>query len=241
MIDIGGGSTELIVGSGVRDRLPRLAAGRRRPPQRAPHLLRPADRRSSWRRWPTDVRGLIEAAVAGQPAARGRGRDRRRRHPDLAGGGRDGAGALRPGPGPRPPILSLPRDPAHALAPRLGPLAERVEIAGLHPDRAPTIVAGVVILIEAMRAFGLDQIEASEHDILYGAALAAPQPSSSPSTATRRSSSSSNSATPRRCSSWWRSSSSRRRGWPSGSCGGGGEQGESCGGGRANGDGRPGP
>jgi hypothetical protein len=30
-----------------------------------------------------------------------------------------------------------------------------------------------VILIETMRAFGLEQIEASEHDILYGTALAA--------------------------------------------------------------------
>ena len=37
------------------------------------------------------------------------------------------------------------------------PLAERVEIPGLHPDRAPTIVAGVVILIETMRAFGLER------------------------------------------------------------------------------------
>ena len=43
----------------------------------------------------------------------------------------------------------------------------------MHPDRAPTIVAGVVILVEAMRAFGLDQIEVSEHDILYGTAIAA--------------------------------------------------------------------
>jgi exopolyphosphatase/guanosine-5'-triphosphate,3'-diphosphate pyrophosphatase len=50
-------------------------------------------------------------------------------------------------------------------------LAERVEIPGLHPDRAPTIVAGVVILVEAMRAFELDRIAVSEHDILYGAAI----------------------------------------------------------------------
>jgi hypothetical protein len=28
-----------------------------------------------------------------------------------------------------------------------------------------------VILIQVMRAFGLNQIEASEHDILWGAAL----------------------------------------------------------------------
>ena len=53
------------------------------------------------------------------------------------------------------------------------PLAERVEIPGLHPDRAPTIVAGVVILIETMRAFELKEIAVSEHDILYGTALAA--------------------------------------------------------------------
>jgi len=53
------------------------------------------------------------------------------------------------------------------------PLAERLEVTGLHPGRAPTIVAGVVILIQVMRAFGLREIEVSEHDILYGAALEA--------------------------------------------------------------------
>jgi exopolyphosphatase/guanosine-5'-triphosphate,3'-diphosphate pyrophosphatase len=51
------------------------------------------------------------------------------------------------------------------------PLAERAAIPGLHPDRAPTIIAGTVILSEAMRAFGLDRVQASEHDILYGMAL----------------------------------------------------------------------
>ncbi len=52
-------------------------------------------------------------------------------------------------------------------------LEQRSLTAGLHPDRAPTIVAGVVILIEAMRAFGLDRVTVSEHDILYGTAIAA--------------------------------------------------------------------
>jgi exopolyphosphatase / guanosine-5'-triphosphate,3'-diphosphate pyrophosphatase len=52
-------------------------------------------------------------------------------------------------------------------------LEERLNVLGLHPGRAPTIVAGVVILIQAMRAFGLQEIEVSEHDILYGAALVA--------------------------------------------------------------------
>jgi len=48
---------------------------------------------------------------------------------------------------------------------------ERREVVGLHPDRAPTIVAGVILMIETMRAFGLEEIEVSEHDILRGAAL----------------------------------------------------------------------
>jgi len=51
------------------------------------------------------------------------------------------------------------------------PLAERREVAGLHPDRAPTAVAGAVILTTILEAFGLDRFEASEHDILRGEAL----------------------------------------------------------------------
>jgi len=50
---------------------------------------------------------------------------------------------------------------------------ERRRVPGLHPDRAPTIVAGAVILVESMRAFGLNAMETSEADILHGAALAA--------------------------------------------------------------------
>jgi exopolyphosphatase/guanosine-5'-triphosphate,3'-diphosphate pyrophosphatase len=49
--------------------------------------------------------------------------------------------------------------------------AERRNVTGLHPDRAPTIVAGMILLSEAMRSFGLEEIEVSEHDILYGGAL----------------------------------------------------------------------
>jgi exopolyphosphatase/guanosine-5'-triphosphate,3'-diphosphate pyrophosphatase len=48
---------------------------------------------------------------------------------------------------------------------------ERREVVGLHPDRAPAIVAGIAMLIEVLRAFGLDEVEVSEHDILRGAAL----------------------------------------------------------------------
>jgi exopolyphosphatase/guanosine-5'-triphosphate,3'-diphosphate pyrophosphatase len=59
------------------------------------------------------------------------------------------------------------------LLARLADMSEehRRQIVGLHPDRAPTIVAGMILLSEAMRAFELDQVEVSEHDILYGAAL----------------------------------------------------------------------
>lgn len=51
-------------------------------------------------------------------------------------------------------------------------LAQRRQVPGLHPQRAATILPGIVILRETMALFGLDAIEVSEHDILYGAAIA---------------------------------------------------------------------
>jgi exopolyphosphatase / guanosine-5'-triphosphate,3'-diphosphate pyrophosphatase len=48
---------------------------------------------------------------------------------------------------------------------------ERRRTPGLDPNRAPTIVAGAAMLAEGIRAFGLDAIEVSEHDILRGTAL----------------------------------------------------------------------
>ena len=59
------------------------------------------------------------------------------------------------------------------LLARLAAMTEerRRHVPGLHPDRAPTIVAGVAMLIEAMRTLGLEEVEVSEHDILRGAAL----------------------------------------------------------------------
>ena len=51
------------------------------------------------------------------------------------------------------------------------PLAERRDVKGLDPARAPTIVAGTVVLLEVLGAFGLDAFEASERDILWGVAL----------------------------------------------------------------------
>jgi exopolyphosphatase/guanosine-5'-triphosphate,3'-diphosphate pyrophosphatase len=49
--------------------------------------------------------------------------------------------------------------------------AQRREVVGLHPDRAPTIVAGMILLAEAMKAFDLTEVEVSEHDILRGGTL----------------------------------------------------------------------
>jgi exopolyphosphatase / guanosine-5'-triphosphate,3'-diphosphate pyrophosphatase len=49
--------------------------------------------------------------------------------------------------------------------------AQRRQVVGLNPDRAPTIVAGMILLAEALRAFELESVEVSEHDILYGGAL----------------------------------------------------------------------
>jgi exopolyphosphatase / guanosine-5'-triphosphate,3'-diphosphate pyrophosphatase len=51
------------------------------------------------------------------------------------------------------------------------PVQQRRDVSGLHPDRAPTIVAGAAILLESMRLFGLDEVEVSEADILDGAAI----------------------------------------------------------------------
>ena len=69
----------------------------------------------------------------------------------------------------------LSREGVHAQLDRLAsvPLAERREIPALDPDRAPVIVAGAVILREALDHFGLEGLEVSEHDILDGAALEA--------------------------------------------------------------------
>jgi len=59
------------------------------------------------------------------------------------------------------------------------PLEKRRRVPGLDPDRAPVIVAGAVILREVLDTYGLDAIEYSDHDLLDGIALAAaalPQP-----------------------------------------------------------------
>jgi exopolyphosphatase / guanosine-5'-triphosphate,3'-diphosphate pyrophosphatase len=53
------------------------------------------------------------------------------------------------------------------------PLAQRRELAGLEPERAPVIVSGAVIVREVLDRYGLAGLEVSERDILHGAALEA--------------------------------------------------------------------
>ena len=53
------------------------------------------------------------------------------------------------------------------------PLEQRRELPGLEPERAPVIVAGAAILQAVLRRYRLSSIEASEHDLLHGAALVA--------------------------------------------------------------------
>jgi exopolyphosphatase / guanosine-5'-triphosphate,3'-diphosphate pyrophosphatase len=169
VVDIGGGSTELIVGSD--DQLgfyASLQAGTVRQTER--HLMTDPAAPGELEELAVDVRALIDAELGDRAhvsASHGIG---------VAGTPTSLA------------AIDLELDPYDSEAVhghRLGlpviqhmcselasmPLAERLQVTGLHPGRAPTIVAGVVILIQVMRAFGLDEIEVSEHDILYGAAL----------------------------------------------------------------------
>ncbi len=168
VIDIGGGSTELIVGQGNRIEFhTSLQAGVVRHTER--RIASDPPTAVELEGLAADVRGLIEAALsAGVEAEEG-----------IAVAGTPTSLAavemeLEPYDPERVDGHVLELRSIQRMLSRLAsaPLAKRVEIPGLHPDRAPTIVAGVVILVEAMRAFDLERITVSEHDILYGAALA---------------------------------------------------------------------
>ena len=174
VIDIGGGSTELIVGHGDRiDFHTSLQAGVVRHTER--HIATDPPTTVELEGLAADVRSLIEAAASERPEAKAT-------KGIAVAGTPTSLAAVELGLDPYDPervhgqVLSLPT--IQRLLSRLAaaPLAERSEIIGLHPDRAPTIIAGVVILVETMRAFELDEIEVSEHDILYGAAIAAAAP-----------------------------------------------------------------
>jgi exopolyphosphatase/guanosine-5'-triphosphate,3'-diphosphate pyrophosphatase len=169
IVDIGGGSTELIVGRGEEIAFhASLQVGVVRHSER--HIASDPPTASELEALATDVRGQIEAARAGAPGAE---------EGIAVAGTPTSLAAVEMELVPYDParvhghVLSLPAIQRMLSQLASVPLAERGEIAGLHPDRAPTIVAGVVILVETMRAFGLERIAVSEHDILYGTAIAA--------------------------------------------------------------------
>ncbi len=69
----------------------------------------------------------------------------------------------------------LTREAVDSLLARLAslPLAERRELPGLEPERAPVIVGGAIVVREVLERYGLDGLEASDRDLLHGAALEA--------------------------------------------------------------------
>jgi exopolyphosphatase/guanosine-5'-triphosphate,3'-diphosphate pyrophosphatase len=169
VVDIGGGSTELVVGQGSEVSFhDSLQAGVVRHSER--HIVSDPPTAGELEALATDVRGLIETSVgSGVTASRG----------IAVAGTPTSLAAVELGLEPYDPsrvhghTLALPSIQRMLSQLASVPLAERVEIPGLHPDRAPTIVAGVVILVEVMRAFDLEEIGVSEHDILYGTAISA--------------------------------------------------------------------
>jgi len=171
VVDIGGGSTELIVGAGADVAFhASLQAGVVRHSER--HVSTDPPTTQELEALAADIRALIEAATADQPGARAN-----------AGIGVAGTptslASVELGLEPYDPkqvhghtltLVSI----QHLLSELASaPLSKRAEIPGMHPDRAPTIVAGVVILVETMRAFGLERLNVAEHDILYGVAMEA--------------------------------------------------------------------
>ncbi len=169
LIDIGGGSTEFVVGVGHTPRFHvSLPAGVVRMSERhihsdppSPHELQALAR---------DVHAVL---IDGLPA------DERASvaHAIAVAGTATSAAAiaqeLDPYDSSRVHGYKLELSTVELLLARLADMTEpqRRQVVGLHPDRAPTIVAGMILLAEAMRAFQLEHVEVSEHDILRGGAL----------------------------------------------------------------------
>jgi exopolyphosphatase / guanosine-5'-triphosphate,3'-diphosphate pyrophosphatase len=169
VIDIGGGSTELVIGTRrVVAFHVSTQAGVVRQTER--HLQTDPPTRGELAELAGDVREVLAAAV---PAARRDGVE----HAIAVAGTPTSLAAiaqeLEPYDPDRVQGYVLSAEQCRQILARLAalPLDQRRRVPGLHPDRAPTIVAGVVILLETLKLFGLDRVEVSEHDILRGAAL----------------------------------------------------------------------
>ncbi len=169
VLDIGGGSTEMVIGIGHEASFHvSTQAGVVRQTERHLHTDPPTD--SEQRAMSQDVREILVAAVPS---------DKRRavQHGIAVAGTATQLAAiaqeLEPYDAARVHGFELTGDEVRRLLARLGklPLQARREVAGLDPARAPTIVAGALILVEVLELFGLQRVEVSEHDILRGAAL----------------------------------------------------------------------
>ncbi|HEX4033607.1 MAG TPA: Ppx/GppA family phosphatase [Solirubrobacteraceae bacterium] len=169
VIDVGGGSTELIVGASREVGFSvSLQAGAVRYSER--HLHSDPPTQPEFAALASDLRATIEAGVPAEV------RRSARAAIAVAGTATSCAAvdqALDPYDPKRVHGYRLELTTLKLLLARLAamPLAERRNVRGLHPDRAPTIVAGISILIGVLQAFELDSFEASEHDILRGVAL----------------------------------------------------------------------
>jgi exopolyphosphatase / guanosine-5'-triphosphate,3'-diphosphate pyrophosphatase len=169
VIDIGGGSTELVIGTGRQAGFHvSNQAGVVRQTERHLHTDPPTDEEIA--NLAKDVRATIEKGV---PAEHREAVS----HAIAVAGTATSLASIAQGLVPYDPAkvqsYVLTDDERKDLQDRLAsvPLEQRKQTAGLDPARAPTIVAGAVILGEVMRLFGLEQVEVSEHDILRGAAL----------------------------------------------------------------------
>lgn len=170
VFDIGGGSTEFVVGrDGVVGFHVSTQAGVVRQSER--HLHEDPPSHEGLHALATEVQAIIETAV---PQAVRTSVE----HAIAVAGTATQCAAIELALDPYDPsrvhghVLEL--GTCELLLARLAQMtdAQRREVVGLHPDRAPTIVAGIAMLIESMRAFGLERVEVSEHDILRGSALA---------------------------------------------------------------------
>jgi exopolyphosphatase / guanosine-5'-triphosphate,3'-diphosphate pyrophosphatase len=169
VVDIGGGSTELVLGSGREvSFFASLQAGTVRHTER--HLPHDPPQPEELEALAEDVHGLIASALAEEPITGAS-------HGIAVAGTPTSLAAVDQGLDPYDPelvhgyVLNLAGIQRMLSSLASQPLADRLRVKGLHPGRAPTIVAGVVILVEVMRAFGLGEVEVSEHDILWGVAL----------------------------------------------------------------------
>jgi exopolyphosphatase/guanosine-5'-triphosphate,3'-diphosphate pyrophosphatase len=170
VIDIGGGSTEFVVGSAGGDPTFRVStqAGSVRQTERHLKTDPPSDEDLLALR--AAIRSIIEHAIPADV------RDEVRRGIAVAGTATSLAAIdqqLDPYDPERVDGYGLLLEASERMLGELAaiPLDERKQVPGLHPDRAPTIIAGAAILVEAMQVFGLAAVEVSEADILHGAAL----------------------------------------------------------------------